>query len=268
MVATYRRYWRLVEAGFAQQSTYRLAAVGGFVANLTFGLLKVSILFATVRGAGGNVRGYDLAAMSAYVWISQGLLGSLNLHGRTDIGERIRVGDVVVDLLRPMDVQGASLATDVGKALWSLLPRAVPLIAIGVLVADMRLPRGVGPYALGLLSVGIGIVVSCASAYLVATAGFWLIDARGVQYLYMVLSGFLAGLYIPIDLFPDWLRATAQATPFPSMMMFPTDVLSGRVVGSPAAGLVAVQLMWLALTLLAGRLLTTAGRHRLEVQGG
>ena len=32
--------------------------------------------------------------------------------------------------------------------------------------------------------------------------------------------------------------------------------------------LVAVQLMWLALTLLAGRLLTMAGRHRLEVQGG
>lgn len=268
MVVTSRGYWRLLKAGFAEQSTYRLAALGGLTANLTFGLLKVSILFATVRAAGGSVAGYDVGTMSAYVWISQSLLGAINLTGRTDIAERIRVGDVAVDLLRPLDLQAASVAMEFGKSLWSLLPRALPLMTVGILVVGMHLPDELAPYPLGLLSVLLGILLSCTTAYLVAVAGFWLVDARGLQYFYMVLSGFLAGLFVPIDLFPDWLRSLALATPFPSMMMFPIDVLSGRVLGWSSLGLVGVQLIWLSITVLAGRLLTRAGRHRLEVQGG
>src|SRR5688572_29604378 len=52
---------RLVAAGFREQATYRLAAVAGLVANTTFGLLKVAVLFATVEVAGGELHGYDVA---------------------------------------------------------------------------------------------------------------------------------------------------------------------------------------------------------------
>jgi ABC-2 type transport system permease protein len=85
MRATARVYWRILVAGFRRQSAYRLAALGGLVANLTFGMLKVAILFATVRAAGGQLHGYNTASMSAYVWLSQGMLGSVNLNGRTDL---------------------------------------------------------------------------------------------------------------------------------------------------------------------------------------
>jgi ABC-2 type transport system ATP-binding protein len=40
MRATVRVYWRLLVAGFRRQSAYRLAALGGLVANVSFGLLK------------------------------------------------------------------------------------------------------------------------------------------------------------------------------------------------------------------------------------
>ena len=85
----------------------------------------------------------------------------------------------------------------------------------------------------------------------------------------MVVSGFLAGLFVPIDIFPTLAADPAELTPFPSMLMYPVDVLSGRGRGPrrarprrPAgAG-------WLAATLGVGHLMTRAGRHRLEVQGG
>jgi hypothetical protein len=38
------------------------------------------------------------------------------------------------------------------------------------------------------------------------------------------------------------------------MMMYPVDILSGRVGGLGSAGLVGLQLLWLALTLTAGQL--------------
>lgn len=268
-VATHPRvYWRLLRAGFRRQSTYRLAALGGLVANVTFGLLKVAVLFATVRAAGGELNGYDVGLMSAYIWLSQGLLGSVNLNGRTDIADRIKDGQIAVDFLRPLDVQAAAITTEVGQALFALIPRGIPSVLIGVVVVGMELPDTVPPYLLGLVSIALGIVISSAAAYLVAVAGFWLVETRGLQVLYMVVSGFLAGLFVPIALFPRWLEITAQATPFPSMMMYPVDILSGRVDLAGSLVLLAAQMGWLVVLGAVGQVLTRAGRRHLEVQGG
>jgi len=255
-------------AGFREQAAYRMAMFGGLVANVTFGFLKVAMLFATVHAAGGTLQGYSVGTMSAYIWISQGMLGSINLSGRIELAERIRTGDVAIDFLRPINVQLATVATEVGKGIFALIPRGVPSVAVGALVVGMSVPTTPAPYLLGAVSLLLGITVSFATVYLVAVIGFWLIETRGIQIFYMVISGFFAGLYVPISLFPTWLLVIAEATPFPSMMMYPIDVLTGRVTGPASYGLVCAQLGWLAVTLLAGHLLTIAGRRKLEVQGG
>jgi len=268
MRATARVYWRLLVAGFRRQSTYRLAALGGLVANLTFGLLKVAILFATVRAAGGQLHGYDTTSMSTYVWLSQGLLGSVNLTGRTDLALRVKDGQVAIDFLRPVDLLAATIATEAGGSLFAILPRGLPSVLLGAVTVGIALPTSPVFYLLGVVSLLLGIVISAATVYLIAVIGFWLIETRGLQMLYMVASGFLGGLYVPIALFPQWLRILATATPFPSIMMYPIDVLSGFGGAGRAFGLVLAQLAWLAGVTAIGELLTRAGRRRLEVQGG
>ena len=52
------------------------------------------------------------------------------------------------------------------------------------------------------------------------------------------------------------------------MLQTPIDVISGRVTGFDAVQVVIAQLAWMAGALLVGRLMTQAGRRRLEVQGG
>lgn len=268
MRATARVYWRLLVAGFRRQSAYRLAAVGGLVANLTFGLLKVAILFATVRAAGGQLHGYTIASMSTYVWLSQGMLGSVNLTGRTDLALRVKDGQVAVDFLRPVDLQAAVIATEAGASLFALIPRGLPSVLLGALTVGIQLPASPEFYLLGAVSICLAITISAAMVYLIAVAGFWLIETRGLQILYMLAAGFLGGLYVPIALFPQWLRIVATATPFPSVMMYPIDVLSGFGGALRAVQLVLAQLAWLAGVAAIGQLLTRAGRRRLEVQGG
>lgn len=217
MRATAWVYWRLLVAGFRRQSAYRLAALGGLVANLTFGLLKVAILFATVRAAGGRLHGYDTASMSTYVWLSQGLLGSVNLNGRTDLALRVKDGQVAIDFLRPVDLQAATIATEAGASLFALIPRGLPSVLLGAAAVSIQLPTSPVFYGLGAVSLLLGIVISAATVYLIAVAGFWLVETRGLQILYLLASGFLGGLYVPITLFPQWLRIVASATPFPSI---------------------------------------------------
>ncbi|HEU4566748.1 MAG TPA: ABC-2 family transporter protein [Marmoricola sp.] len=268
MRAGVRTYGRLVLSGFRQESHYRLAAFAGLVANVTFGFLKASILFATVRASGGQLQGYDVGSMSAYVWLSQGMLGMVNLYGTHELGERIRTGDIAVDVARPVDIQGAYLARFVGARVFTVIPRGLPSVAVGALTVGMTMPTSAQPYLLGLGSLLLGVAISFACVYAIHVLGFWLVETRGLQLFYMVVSGFFAGLFVPLPLFPSWLYDLAYATPFPSVMMTPVDVLSGRLVGAAAWHAVLVQVVWLAGTLLLGRMLTVAGLRRLEVQGG
>jgi ABC-2 type transport system permease protein len=268
MRATARVYWRLLAAGFRRKSTYRLAALGGLVANLTFGLLKVAILFATVRAAGGQLHGYTTESMSTYVWLSQGMLGAVNLDGRTDLALRVKDGQVAIDFLRPVDLQAAMLADGTGAALFSLFPRGLPSVLLGAVTVGIAMPTNPVFYLLGAVSMLLGIVLSLATVYLIAVVGFWIVETRGLQIFYMLASGFLGGLYVPLALFPQWLRITATATPFPSVMMYPIDVLSGLGGAGTAVRLVLAQAAWLAGVAAVGQWLTRAGRRRLEVQGG
>lgn len=268
MRAAVRTYWRLVVSGFRQESHYRLAAFAGLVANVTFGFLKAAILFATVRASGGHLQGYDIGSMSAYVWLSQGMLGMVNLSGVHELGERIRTGDIAVDFARPVDIQGSYLARFLGARVFTVIPRGLPSVAVGALTVGMTMPTAPQPYVLGLVSLLLGIAVSFGCVYAIHVLGFWLVETRGLQLLYMVVSGFFAGLFVPLPLFPQWLYDAAYATPFPSVMMTPINVLSGQLTGIAAWHALVVQVAWLAGVLLAGRLLTNAGLRKLEVQGG
>jgi ABC-2 type transport system permease protein len=259
---------RLVRAGFRRQSSYRLAMVAGLFTNVVFGFIRAAILFAALDSAGGTLAGYDRGSISAYVWLSQGLLGAIQLNGAADVGDRVRTGDIAVDFTRPVDLQTWHLAEDLGRAAYTLIPRGVPSVLVGALTVGLTLPATAWPYLLGALSIALGVTLSFYCRFAVNVLGFWLLDTRGLRTLYMVVSTFLAGLYVPVALFPHWLHALAYATPFPSILQVPIDVFSGRVVGVAAVGAVALQCFWVAVACLAGRLLTTAGRRKLVVQGG
>ncbi|MET9487833.1 ABC-2 family transporter protein [Nocardia sp. NPDC006630] len=241
--------------------------VAGLITNVVFGFVRSSVLMAAVH-ANSGFGGYDRGTIGAYTWLSQGLLGAIAFWTLPDIVERIRTGDVAIDFLRPIDVQFAHLAEYLGRATCTLLPRSVPSVAIGALTFGLALPNSAGPYVLGVISLALAIALSFLSMFAVCLSGFWLVETRGLRALHMICGTFLAGLFAPVHLFPGWLQTIAYATPFPAMLQWPVDVISGRTAGLAAAGLVAVQCFWLAVLTALGQLLLRAGRRKLEVQGG
>ncbi|MFC3962761.1 ABC transporter permease [Nocardia jiangsuensis] len=262
-------YLRLAVAGFRRQWQYKLALFAGMFTNSVFGLLRGAVMLAAI-GTAGSFGGYDAGSIGAYVWISQALLGAvLFTDSGLELGERVRSGDIAVDFLRPVDLQLATLAGDLGRATCTLLPRGLPTLAVGALVyGGLDLPNTPVAYLLGIVSVLLGTAISSLALFVTAMIGFWVVETRGLRTLHQVLGSFLAGLFVPVHLFPGWLGAIAAATPFPSVLQAPVDVLSGRVTGSAALAVVGVQVFWALVMAALGQALLAAGRRKLEVQGG
>ena len=259
----------LVRAGFRRQVRYRAAMLGGAATNCVFGLLRASIITATIASAGGSLAGYAASTGITYVWVSQALLAPLQIFVWVDLAERIRTGDIAVDLARPVDLQVQYGAQDIGRALAVTLPRAVPILAVGVVTFGLTFPPGPWPYLAGLLSTVLGVGVSFGCRYLLNLSSIWLLDIRGVVTVYVTVSTVLCGLVVPVRWFPGWLATLTAVTPFPSMLQAPADLLTGRVGGGPAvAGVLGTQVAWLVVLLALGQAVQRLGTRRLVVQGG
>lgn len=265
---TARLYLYLARAGFRRQSQYKLAMFAGLFTNCVFGFVRAAVMMAAVRASGG-FGGYDAGSIGAYVWLSQALLGATQFMGPPlELVDRVKNGDIAIDFLRPVDVQFSYLTIDLGRAACTILPRGVPSVLVGVFTFGLAMPGTPGPYLLGLVSVVLAVALSFLCLFAVGLIGFWVVETRGIRVLYQICGTFLAGLFVPVHMFPAWLRTVAQATPFPSILQSPIDILSGRVTGLTAGTVVATQIFWVLAIGAIGRVLLAAGRRRLEVQGG
>ena len=244
----------LAGAGFRRYATYRQATAAGAFTNTVFGFMRCYVLL-SLADAGGRVAGYDRAQLVTFVFAGQGMIAVVNYWGGVEIANRVRTGDVVADLLRPLDLMVNQLATDLGRAAFAMLTRFVVPVAAGLLAFDFYLPAHLYTYALFAVSLTVAVLVCATCKFLVGLTAFWLLDIRGVRQIWVVASGVGSGLYFPLPLLPEW-AATALwlATPFPSLMQAPLDVLVERGGGGHAVLLIAGQLAWLAIMIALRRL--------------
>jgi ABC-2 type transport system permease protein len=233
----------LAWSGFRRYSTYRQATVAGAFTNTVFGFLRCYVLLAV--------------AAAAPMW------------GAAELAERIRTGDIAADLLRPVSPVISYLAQDLGRAGHATLARFLPPLAVGALCFPLYVPDRWGTVPLFALSVVLAVVCSFAARYLVNATAYWLHDARGPVVFWTLSSGVLAGLYFPLRLLPDWATVTLWlATPMPSLLQTPLDVLVERDPPLLQTGLVAVQAIWAVLLLAACRAVQRRAERKLVVQGG
>jgi ABC-2 type transport system permease protein len=262
----YRTFIALVSAGFRRYSTYRQATVAGLFANVVFGFLRSYVLLAVV---GRQAAGYDSAQILTYVWVSQGMIATVGMWGEVGLADRIRTGDVVADLLRPVPPVVSYLATDLGRAGFAALVRFVGPVVVGALAFDLRWPQRPATYPLFVGSVVFATVISFGCRYLAEAAAYWLLDARGPRIVWTLCSNALTGLVFPLTFLPGWAAAVLwTATPFPWLLQAPVDVLVERHPGLGAAALVGGQALWAGALLAGIGYVQRLGTRRLVVQGG
>ncbi|WP_030793511.1 ABC transporter permease [Streptomyces sp. NRRL S-920] len=266
----FRLYAAVARGSFRRYATYRVATAAGVFTNTVFGLI-LAYTYIALWDERPGLGGYDQEQAITFVWLGQALLTVMALMGggfEGELIERIRTGDIAVDLYRPADLQAWWLASDLGRALFQLLGRGVVPMAVGALVFQLALPADPLRWAAFLLAVVFGAVVGFALRFLVALTAFWLLDGAGVTQVTMLAGTFFSGMLLPLNVFPGALGEVARALPWSALLQVPADVFLGRSTGLGLIRTYVFQLGWAAALLTAGRLLQAAATRRVVVQGG
>lgn len=262
-----RLLFEVARRGYRQYAAYRGATIGGLFTNTVFGLMRTYILLA-VFATRLDVNGLDRVGAVTYVWLGQALLMPTHMWGWWPIGERIRSGDIAIDLYRPVDLQAYWMAFDSGRAIYHLLYRGIAPFVVGAVLFSVRLPESVFAWLwFGLFCV-LGVWISFAFRFILNMSVFWLLDWRGVGYIGAMATNLLSGFVIPLQFFPDWFAVVARSSPFAFMFQVPVDVFLGHFNGAELAGLAAAAIAWLIVLLAIGRVMLSRATRRVVVQGG
>ncbi|MQY09140.1 ABC transporter permease [Actinomadura macrotermitis] len=251
---------------FRRHTAYPLGSAAEAVTNTAFGFLRAYVLIALWQ-ARPALGGYDAADAVTFTFLTQALIGPVQIFGGMELTDRIRSGAVAIDLYRPAGLQSWWLADDLGRAAGALLLRGTLPMLAGALAFPLRLPGPAGLAAF-TLSFLLATLVGFALRYLVALGTFWLHDERGLQAISLVLSLFLSGMILPLVVFPGALGAAARALPWAALIQVPAEVFLGRREGPRLVSALAFQAGWAVVLLAAGALLTRRARRRLVIQGG
>lgn len=262
-----RLYVEVAKRAFARQTTYRAANLAGLATNSFFGILRTYLFIGLYAGRDVEA-GWTLADAIAFVWLGQALITPIYMWLDSEISETIRSGDVVSDLSKPFDFYGFWLARDAGRALFGLVFRFVPTLAVGLILFDVDLTADPLRWLAFGLSVTLAVWISFGMRFLVNISSFWLMDFRGVATMLMFATSFFSGFLVPLNFWPDAARAVVVWLPFAGMIQAPMDVMLGKTTGADMLGVLLFQLVWALTLMLAGRALLTQAVRRVVTQGG
>ncbi len=191
---------------------------------------------------------------------------AMNVEGR--IAQRIRMGLIATDLLRPVDFQMAQLAQALSDGLFNLI-LVLPVFGLTLLFwRASALPRDAAALLAFCPSLLLSFVILFAVSFIFVQASFVTYSGYGVAAARNALQLTFSGLSAPLVLFPPGLRAVSTWLPFRHTIHTPVAIYLGWIHGARVWVALAEQLAWAMGLLLVGRFTLARALRRFEIQGG
>lgn len=237
-----------------------------FVLCLRIGLL-LTIYRMAYESSGRQPQGVPLSSAIWSIGAYFILLSFMVRRIYADISQEVRQGTIEMRLGKPYYYPFAAIAYRIGRGLPDVLLSCIATVFF------LHLLVGWPPVTLSIVWIIqvtlllLGGLVSASFLYvLVGLSAFWLEDAEPVYWISDKFVMLLGGAYVPVLLFPAWLKTIAIWLPFGgftfvAQAFHPSfNALWGQLFAS--------QLLWTIVLGIAVALIFRRARARVSINGG
>ena len=261
----------------AEGLQYRLAGISSATIGIFWALIEIVVLTVFFRygsNTADSVNGISLAQSVSYIWLAQ-VMVALNMGIDGDLLKKITSGDIGVELCRPLDLYWHWFARFAAGKTTHLVIRGGLEILCGAALTVF----GARSLGLGLPYSGVHFLlflVSFFCAYLFNTAFGMLMTAvrTGITWgdgplnLIMVTGQILSGVYLPLQLWPDFMQVFLRLQPFAGSLDTSARLYVGSVSLETGLLLIMIQIIWSAAFIFLGKMIMKNKLKTIVVQGG
>ena len=257
----------LVKVGVLEITAFRLRPLMMLCAYPVIMLANYCVYSAIFRNT-ETVAGYTVGEAITYMGVAWLLRSAFKTNTDRLIGNRVRSGDIALDLMRPIYYPALVFWQGLGRSMARALFISVPLVAFSVTILDTSAPRDFRSWAFFAISVAIGYLMVFSIDLLVGVAAFFVEYNVEFSWTVDMTVRLLAGLIIPIDFFPEAVASVLLYSPFKYIYFFPIQIYLGRISAEEIVPALLLGTLWLIGMLLLGHVLYTIGARRLTIHGG
>jgi len=225
-------------------------------------------LWTTVLEKRPSIGSYSLRDLLTHVLLARVLSAFLQMNVDSEIGNRIRKGSIATDLLKPVNLQISTFLESLGGSLVGLILVTIPAYVILLGLELICPPYDLLSFSCFIMSVVLAYALLFSVSYIFGLLAFWTKTGWGLSDVKDALLLFFSGSFLPVELYPRWLRTIAEALPFRSIADTPIRLYMGGVEPKVVLELLLQQLVWTIFLLGLGKLLWSAAMRRLVVYGG
>lgn len=260
------RYGFVLRIAARQQWVYRAElAMRAIQMVLFMGVFMA--LWSSAFGIGGEstLKGYSLVEMVWYLAMTETItLSSSRIF--TEISEEVRAGNLAYRLARPLSYPWYQVANSLGGS----APRFVLNFLTATVVVGLGMRQTAGNLA-GLLAflgtAALAMLLDALVAVLIGLSAFWIEEVMPVFWIYQKLLFTVGGLFLPLEMFPGWLRRVSEWLPFQFITYVPARAFvafeSGFVLRA-----VAGQMLYIVILVGLVTLVWRRAQRRMVMHGG
>ncbi len=259
--------WGRFKTEFLQ---YRVGNLMWFGVNLLDLAAKIFLWTAIFNNANSEVlSGFTLELMIVYVIATQIVFHLTFLNPQFEISEDIRMGTIAMKFIKPISYRLQILFSSLGQTLGEFIFGVAPITVIFCFylsIADISL--SISSVILFVVSVIVSYVINFLIAFTFGIIVFYTKNGFGIMQLKEVVFLLFSGALIPIDFYPQTLKAVIDFLPFKQVVYVPIAILIGRLEGLEAIKAIALQVGWIFIIFLVFNFIWKNAIKKVVVQGG
>lgn len=225
-----KKYWLIIKNTWDEYTAYRLNFILWRV-RMVIRFLIIYFLWSAIFFTDEHIFfGYNRTTMLTYVVLVY-IVGNFVFATRTqDIGSEINEGKLTNILLRPINYFYYVGARDLSD---KIINFAFTIIETVILLVIFRPPLFFQADSflllLFLLTFLGSIFLYFNISALLGFIGFWTSEVWATRFIFIILLDFLAGTFLPIDIYPPFILRILSLTPFPYIIYFPVKIYLGQL---------------------------------------
>jgi ABC-2 type transport system permease protein len=262
-----KKYLSLANRSMQNAMAYRTPFILNMCASLFF-MLANYFLWKAIFSQHPTLNGYAWNDLKAYLLLSLVSNTIMSYYSESRISSAIINGDVVMDLLKPLDFQKARFAETAGVSVFEGLVSAVLTGFVIWISAGIATPATGLAWILFVVSFLLAQVLKFCIMYLFSLLCFWTTNSMGIQLARGTISNLLSGALVPLTFFPDILEKICLVLPFQGMLHTPALIYLNKMDLSASLLAILVQLLWIVGLWYAGKWMWRSAVKQVTVFGG
>lgn len=216
-----------------------------------------------------EIQGFTFAEMTVYIAINfltgiiTGISGPTALNIATDVAD----GSIAIQLIRPISYRLIKFSENMGDLVGNFLVQVIPFFIFFVIIGFSGRPA-IFNLILYFFSAFLSFLCMFYFGFFFGLFSFYTTYFFGLNMAMSVLLQFFSGALIPLSFFPEKIEKIFQILPFASMNYTPLMLYLGKMDLNEGKNAIILQIFWILIFYLAGKVMWHFSIKKLTILGG